>query len=736
MYGPQQGQHSRLNGVPAARQMAPQMYGYMQSQGQHQHQQHHGHSQHQHQHHGQHQHLHQHQHQHQHHTHPQQQQQHPHQQTQDHAASSAFSSGILSNVAPFTPQNGGAAARAQQGQPLSEHMNDQLKAFKESERAHQSMTEQHQPHFFARAKAAENRGLGPVLSSITTAANNNSEDKPVDGEEEDRGRPVIVEKTDDRQDWMSLDFSGQGLRAISMTLFNRYDFLEELYLCSNNLTYLSPAVGQLRKLRHLDLSNNQLTELPPELGMCTPLRKLLVFNNQIRELPVELGALHSLELLGVQGNPLHNETKQMLVDNGTKALINHLKENAPVPMPPEPRMPVPLLEGISPSAERLRILSWNILCDRYATAAVYGYTPSGALEWEYRRKVIMDEFREREPDVLCLQEVSGDAFESFFSPELAQLDYRGVYWPKTRVTHMRDKTEQGRVDGCAIFYKNTKYILLDKQLVDFRSVAINRPDMKATEDVFNRVMPKDQIGVFCLFESRATGARFIVVNAHLCWEENLADVKAVQTGILMEQVTKMSERYTRKPAIAMDEKKLVRSTMTDELSELTPENSPVMPSPSQEYRSNTDIPLLVCGDYNSIYNSAVYELLDRGRVAPEHPDLAGHSYGNFTRDGISHPFSLRSAYAHVRGTQQDLTFTNYTPTFSGVLDYIWYSTNTFDAVELLGPPDYHYLKRVAGFPSYHFPSDHIQVMADFVFKARKEKKGAGDHDRGGASSRV
>lgn len=191
------------------------------------------------------------------------------------------------------------------------------------------MTEQHQPHFFARAKAAENRGVGPIVSTTLTTPSHNHTDSQGDGDEEDRGRPVNIEKQDDRQDWQSLDLSGQGLRAISLTLFARYDFVEELYLCSNNLTYLPPAIGQLRKLRHLDLSNNHITDLPPELGMCTPLRKLLVFNNQIRELPFELGALHFLELLGVQGNPLNSEMKQMLLEDDTKGLIGYLKEHAP-----------------------------------------------------------------------------------------------------------------------------------------------------------------------------------------------------------------------------------------------------------------------------------------------------------------------------------------------------------------------------------------------------------------------
>ncbi|KAI0814325.1 glucose-repressible alcohol dehydrogenase transcriptional effector [Xylaria sp. FL0064] len=696
MYGPnhQQGHNSRLNGVAGGRGMPQMMYNtYVQPQGAHQH-----------------------------HTHPQ----HHQNLQQDHANHnttpgsinhSAFSAGLGPNVSPFTPsnhQNGTAATTrgAQNQQQYGEHWNEQMKAFKAAEQAHQTMAEQHQQHYYARTKASENKGIGPLASTNTN--------ETVEGEVEDRGRPVNFDKALDRQDWLMLDMSGQGLKNVSPPLFDQYQFLTEVYLSSNQLTSLPPAIGQLRSLRLLDVSHNQLTHLPPELGMCTPLRQLLLFNNQIRDIPYELGALHFLELLGIHGNPLDNEIKTKIMEEGTKEFINYLKENAPVPMPPAPRVPITIQEDVGSDKERIRVLSWNTLCDKYTSSVLYGYTPASALLWEYRRDSIMQEFHERDADILCLQETAMDAFDNFFSPELGKKGYRGVFYPKTRVKHMTGKDQQA-VDGCSIFYKSDKYILLDKQLVDFRQTAINRPDMKAADDVFNRVMPKDTIAVYCFFESRQTGNRFIVVNAHLCWESFLPDVKAVQTGILMELVTKQSERYTRRPPIPIEEKQLTKSAVEGSQVEDFPE-----PLPSQEYRNNTDIPLLVCGDYNSMPDSSVYELLEKGRIPPDHPDLKGHSYGNFTRDGIEHPFSLRNAYAHLFGTPDELTFTNYTPSFSGVLDYIWYSTNTLDVVELLGPPDAEYLKRVPGFPNYHFPADHIQIMGEFVFKSKKEKKTQGD----------
>lgn len=403
-----------------------------------------------------------------------------------------------------------------------------------------------------------------------------------------------------------------------------------------------------------------------------------------------------------------------------------------MPLPPAARKPIIVQEDVSPSLERIKVFSWNILCDKYATPQTYGYTPTAALSWEYRKDCIMEELADKDADFLCLQEVSTEAFKEEFSPALAQMDYRGVHWPKTRAKTMGEKDSLG-VDGCATFYKSNKFILLDKQVIEFATIAINRPDMKNQHDVFNRVMPKDNIATVVFLESRATGARIILVNGHLAWESVLADVKVIQTGILVEQLAKLAERYVRWPAVK-DKKQFTFSGSHKEGSDVRPP-SPKEPAPSQEYRNNTDIPLLFGGDLNSTVDSSVYELLSLGRVSPDHAELASYQYGNFTRDGIEHPFSLRDAYAPTHKTPNELPFTNYTPGFSDVIDYIWYSTNTLEVVSLLGPPDAEHLKRVPAFPHYHFPSDHMQIMAEFVIKARKDKKAVPEPDFGGGSSK-
>lgn len=125
------------------------------------------------------------------------------------------------------------------------------------------------------------------------------------------------------------------------------------------------------------------------------------------------------------------------------------------PAPPPERDWVVLDEIPDSSQETVTALSYNILCDKYCTQSQYGYTPSGALDWGQRRGTILAELRERNADILCLQEIDQESFNDYFRENLAHDDYKGVFWPKSRARTMAEK-EAKLVDGCAIFYKNSK----------------------------------------------------------------------------------------------------------------------------------------------------------------------------------------------------------------------------------------------------------------------------------------
>lgn len=361
----------------------------------------------------------------------------------------------------------------------------------------------------------------------------------------------------------------------------------------------------------------------------------------------------------------------------------------------------------SEAQETVTILSHNILCDRYATRSQYKYTPARALQWEYRRHLVFEEIKELDADIVCLQELDQENFQEFFSSQLAILGFKGLFHQKSRARTMNERDAK-LVDGCAIFYRASKYILLDKQMVTFANTAINRPDMKGEHDIFNRVMPRDNVALCAFFENRMTGSRMIISNAHLHWDVKEEDVKVVQAAILLDHLSDCAERWAKLPP---KENKSLAQISEPGLNLHVDGEAIVEPAPSQKYSSGSQIPMILCGDLNSMKDSPVYELITQGILSKDIPEFEGRSYGKLTRDGITHPFNLKDAHAGDNGDY--ITLTNYVWDFQAVIEYLFH-TPGLRRRKLLGDIDFDYIQKVPGFPNYHFPSDHLTLYAEFA----------------------
>jgi len=256
--------------------------------------------------------------------------------------------------------------------------------------------------------------------------------------------------------WPELEITG-NVRNLSPAVW-QLSHLTSLYLNDNCLSRIPAEIAQLEHLVHLDLSCNKIRSLPAEIGELTKLRELLLHHNQLRVLPYEIGKLFNLSNIGLKGNPLALEIQSIYAEpNGTHKLLTYMLDNLAVttPHPPQrPWIPVGQPDRTKPSCI-FTVLCYNVLCDKYATRQMYGYCPSWALEWEYRKKGIMDEIRNLCADIITLQEVETDQFYNFFLPELKADGYDGIFSPKSRAKHMAEN-ERKFVDGCAIFWRTTK----------------------------------------------------------------------------------------------------------------------------------------------------------------------------------------------------------------------------------------------------------------------------------------
>jgi len=70
-------------------------------------------------------------------------------------------------------------------------------------------------------------------------------------------------------------------------------------------------------------------------------------------------------------------------------------------------------------------MCYNVLCDKYCTRQLYGYCPSWALNWEYRKKGIMEEIKHCAADIICLQ-VNISLKKYFLDPHMGNLNVGGL----------------------------------------------------------------------------------------------------------------------------------------------------------------------------------------------------------------------------------------------------------------------------------------------------------------------
>lgn len=223
-------------------------------------------------------------------------------------------------------------------------------------------------------------------------------------------------------------------------------------------------------------------------------------------------------------------------------------------------------------------MCYNMLAEIYSGLQVHPYCPAWAISWEYRRNLLMREILSKDCDILCLQEIQADHFEQFFYPHLSQQGYEGIFKRKTRDSMTMNADA---VDGCAIFFKRDRFTLSEQYGIDFNALAYGQTN---NPRALRRLIRGNVALVAVLEESfppmsaakrnvpkrdRDRKRKFCVANTHIYWDPEFDDVKLWQTWMLLQELEKLLARRS--------------------------------------------LPLILCGDFNSLVESSVYELLTTKR---------------------------------------------------------------------------------------------------------------------------
>jgi len=340
-------------------------------------------------------------------------------------------------------------------------------------------------------------------------------------------------------------------------------------------------------------------------------------------------------------------------------------------------------------SKQFKVMNWNVLADLYATESVYPYCEKWALSWTWRKHLIMKELKSMAADIITLQEVQKDCYDDWFRPELAEAGYEGIFQQKKRepIFHRGKYT----AEGCATFFKTTRFKRVDKHVVDYdklsqAEIRMCIPDGAQADRGMQR-LSKGNIALAVVLEdlhikathqSQAAGPQgghlLCIVNTHILCDPGSVDVKLWQAHLLLTTMKQM--------------------------------------------QTNSNMPLLICGDFNSTPDSAVYEYMRRGAVPSNHEELRNDPCGLIKQLSLRHSMHLVTAYETCNG--REAQYTNYTEDFKGTLDYIWFSPDLLSVLAISQVDEESQLSQETALPSSTRPSDHVSLVATFMYEQPHE----------------
>jgi mRNA deadenylase 3'-5' endonuclease subunit Ccr4 len=361
----------------------------------------------------------------------------------------------------------------------------------------------------------------------------------------------------------------------------------------------------------------------------------------------------------------------------------------------------------------------------FARNELYSYCPDEFLAVDFRKQLAAQELIAYRPDVACLQvrrplsgaapaaapdpprrmgppqEVTQDVFDTWLAPLLAAHGFVGSYTQKTGSSAI----------GCATFVAARRWRIAATHAVDLTAEWAECPDLAALVNGPSEVAARLKRGLersttvaqAMLLESVGEGAprRLWLLNTHLFGHPDATHVRLVQVCSLMRKAARLAA------------KKTVGG-----------------PAPG----------LVLCGDFNSLPDEGVRELLEKGAVGKEHPDwrrgtrfkpidnrkdreqawfdtleAAAQSFDDLAAEvcgDIAVPAALVQAC-------RETSITFCTDQTQQVVDYIYFSAEALAEDAGAGAfPDFDAAALTAegGLPSRSFPSDHVALVQDLVWR--------------------
>lgn len=385
-------------------------------------------------------------------------------------------------------------------------------------------------------------------------------------------------------------------------------------------------------------------------------------------------------------------------------------------------------KDIIASPSMFRCISYNILANLYADSeysrsVLFAHCPSYALDYDYRRQLLLKEISGYNGDIVCLQEVDKKEFPATFQPFFKYVkNMSGVFNNKGYQT----------AEGVATFFRDDKFeliqshrVLLSELIQEYRPKQesnIDKGDKESkTIDEIETKSPKNNLDLQPHFilrqreseESKRCLAKFDQIRSAIVANEQLRNRFLDVHTILQVSLLKFRDCSDRYLLVAnthlyfapdADHIRLLQGSVCVKYMEYIKEYFERMLKLNQE-DSKPVISVIFCGDMNSDPKCGLRKLLLEGRIDSGLEDWRSNMDEEVTGLSVETFFKFKSAY-------ENIDYTNYTPEFKGCLDYIYYQQDDITCEGVVPLPDHDLVDAIGGIPSDVFPSDHLALIVN------------------------
>lgn len=312
----------------------------------------------------------------------------------------------------------------------------------------------------------------------------------------------------------------------------------------------------------------------------------------------------------------------------------------------------------------IRICSYNILAPSVSeNNNLHKISCKGdCIKWSYRFELIKKEINEINPDIICFQEAQTDKAHTDIIKYFKSQNYYGFYIPQYHTRKGAIKTEDDNF-GIIILYSLKKFICTEISSINYPQL-LEKYIKDLSLNLQGRARGKRYCGLCLGLLDRKSNKKFYICSVHLEAFKNFEDVKNLQAYITMKFLSKLSE--------------------------------------------GNKIPVILCGDFNSIPSSSVYHGITKG-ISLNQFEIKDNPE-TIKTPNIFTENAYKSTFYEIYKKEPE--FTNYTLKFKNTLDYIFVNSH-FKIIDALNE-----IKEKLGLsiPSKKYPSDHILICADLLLK--------------------